>query len=188
MSRASTETVWAQFGERLRAFIAKRVKGEADVEDVLQDVFAKIHAGLGGLNEDEKLEAWLFQVARRATLDHFRRRSGSRRSSELPEELAEPKHDDDRTAEVASWLEPMMSLLPEEDREVLRLADLEGLSQKDLAARLRISVSGVKSRVQGARRRLKEAMLNCCHFEMDRRGNAMDYTRKRKDCGSCSCE
>jgi RNA polymerase sigma-70 factor (ECF subfamily) len=188
VNRASTETVWAQFSGRLRAFIAKRVKVEADIEDVCRTCSPKIHAGLGGLNEDEKLEAWLFQVARRATLDHFRRRSGSRRSSELPEELAEPKHDDDRSAEVASWLEPMMALLPEADREALRLADLEGLSQKDLAARLRISVSGVKSRVQRARRRLKNAVLDCCHIEMDRRGNTMDYTRKRKDCGPCSCD
>jgi RNA polymerase sigma factor (sigma-70 family) len=77
MSKASTETLWARFGDRLRAFIATRVKGETDVEDVLQEVFAKIHAGLGRLNESEKLEAWLFQVARHAVLDHFRRRSGT---------------------------------------------------------------------------------------------------------------
>ena len=102
MSKASTETLWARFGDRLRAFIATRVKGETDVEDVLQEVFAKIHAGLGRLNESEKLEAWLFQVARHAVLDHFRRRSGKRRSSELREDLAEATHEDDRTAEVAS--------------------------------------------------------------------------------------
>jgi RNA polymerase sigma-70 factor (ECF subfamily) len=82
----------------------------------------------------------------------------------------------------------MMALLPEEDREVLRRADLEGLSQKDLAARLGLSVTGAKSRVQRARKRLKEAVLDCCHVEMDRRGNAIDYTRKRRDCGPCSCE
>ncbi len=186
--RASTAAVWAQFSERLRGFIARRVRADNDVEDLLQEVFAKIHAGLGGLNESEKLEAWLFQVARRAILDHFRRHSGKHRSSELPEELAEPKRAEDRTAEVASWLDPMMALLPEEDREALRLAGLEGLSQKNLASRLGISLSGAKSRVQRARRRLKNALLDCCHVEMDRRGNAIDYTRKRGDCGACSCD
>jgi RNA polymerase sigma-70 factor (ECF subfamily) len=88
---------------------------------------------------------------------------------------------------VASWLDPMMALLPEEDREVLRRADLEGLTQKELAARLGLSVTGAKSRVQRARKRLKEVLLGCCHVEMDRRGNAIDYTRKGRDCGPCRC-
>ena len=188
MSKASTEAVWARFSDRLRGFIATRVRVQADIEDILQEVFAKIHAGLGGLKESEKLEAWLFQVARRAILDHFRSRTGKRRTSELPEDVAEEIPGATISKEVASWLDPMMTLLPEEDREVLRRADLEGVTRKDLAARLGLSVTGAKSRVQRARRRLKEALLDCCHVEMDRRGNAIDYTRKRGDCGSCSCE
>jgi RNA polymerase sigma-70 factor (ECF subfamily) len=188
MTNASTENVWAQFNSRLRGFIARRVKGETDVEDILQDAFAKIHAGLGGLKESERLEAWLFQVARRAILDHFRRRSGKRRSAQLPEDLAEPKPEGDLTAEVASWLAPMLTLLPDEDRDVLRLADLEGLSQKDLAARLGLSLTAAKSRVQRARQRLRNAVLDCCSIELDRRGNAIDYARKRSDCGPCSCD
>jgi RNA polymerase sigma-70 factor (ECF subfamily) len=183
-----TQEVWTQFSGRLRGFIARRVAGEADVEDVLQEVFARIHSGLGGLKESEKLEAWLFQVARRAILDHYRSRTGKRRAAELPEDVAEENTGETITKEVASWLEPMMALIPDGDREVLRLTDLEGLSQKDLAARLGLSVTGAKSRVQRARKRLKDAVLGCCHVEMDRRGNAIDYTRKRSDCGPCSCE
>jgi RNA polymerase sigma-70 factor (ECF subfamily) len=188
MEQASTAAIWAQFSKRLRDFIARRVRKDNDVEDILQEVFAKIHAGLGGLKESEKLEAWLFQVARRAILDHFRRHSGKHRSSQLPEDLAEPTRAEDLTAEIASWLDPMMALLPEEDREALRLADLEGRSQRDLAAKLGISVAGAKSRVQRARKRLKDAVLDCCHIEMDRRGNAIDYAKKRRDCGPCSCD
>jgi RNA polymerase sigma-70 factor (ECF subfamily) len=188
MSQASTGTLWTRFGDRLRAFISARVKGETDVEDILQEVFAKIHAGLRNVNEWEKLEAWLFRVARHAILDHYRRRSGKRRSSELREDLAEAKHEDDLTAEVASWLAPMMDLLSVEDREALRLADLEGLSQKDLAAKLGLSVTGAKSRVQRARIRLRDALVDCCHIEMDRRGNAIDYARKRRNSCPCSCD
>lgn len=188
MEKISTDAIWANFSGRLRAFIGTRVRGEGDVQDVLQDVFAKIHAGLGSLKEGDKLEAWLFQVARRAIVDHFRSRSGKRRASELPDDLSEPTSSGSVAAEVASWLEPMMALIPEEDQEALRLADLEGLTQKDLAARLDLSVTGAKSRVQRARRRLKDALLDCCHVELDRRGNAIDYAkRKSGDCGSCSC-
>jgi RNA polymerase sigma-70 factor (ECF subfamily) len=179
----TTDAVWTAFSDRLRGFIAKRVREEADVDDILQDVFAKIHAGLGRLDEEEKLEAWLFQVARRAIVDHYRRR----RVVALPEDLAETSAPGDISGEVASWLDPMMSLIPEEDREALRRTDLEGLPQKDLAGRLGLSETAAKSRVQRARKRLKKALLDCCHIELDRRGNAIDYTRKREDCGPCRC-
>jgi RNA polymerase sigma-70 factor, ECF subfamily len=180
----TTDAIWRAFSGRLRGFIAKRVREDVDIDDILQDVFAKIHSGLGGLKEGEKLEAWLFQVTRRAILDHCRKR----RAAPLPEDVAEESDPKDISAEVASWLDPMMSLLPDEDREALRMTDLEGLSQKDLATRLGMSVAGAKSRVQRARARLKEAVLGCCHIEFDRRGTPIDYTRKQGDCGSCSCE
>jgi RNA polymerase sigma-70 factor (ECF subfamily) len=179
----TTDAVWAAFSGRLRGFIAKRVRKDVDIDDLLQDVFAKIHAGLPALQESERLEAWLFQVARRAVVDHYRRR----RTAELPEDVAEKPAAKDVTAEVASWLEPMMALLPEEDREALRLTDLEGLPQKDLAARLGLSATGARSRVQRARARLKEALLDCCRIETDRRGHPVDYAPKRGDCGPCDC-
>lgn len=180
----TTDAVWSAFGARLRGFIAKRVRGEADVDDILQDVFAKIHAGLGRLREGARLEAWLFQVARRAIVDHFRKRL----PAGLKGDVAARNDPADLSAEVSTWLEPMMALLPEEDREALRLTDLEGLSQKDLAVRWGLSVTGAKSRVQRARARLKGALLQCCHVETDRRGAPIDYVRKRSDCGPCSCD
>ena len=183
----STESIWTVFSGRLRSYVAKHVREESDVEDVLQDVFAKIHGGLSRLKETERLEAWLFQVTRRAILDHFRSRSGKRRSVALPKDLASDSPATGISIKVASWLEPMMALVPEEDRDVLRLADLDGLVQKDLAKRLGVSVTAAKSRVQRARKRLKKAVLDCCHIEKDRRGNAIEYTRKRSDCGPCSC-
>lgn len=187
MEPTSTAAIWDRFSRRLRAYIARRVPQESDLDDILQDVFARIHAGLGGVKDDAKLEAWLFQVARRAMVDHVRRRSGKRKTAGLPAEVAGPREAEDVTAEVASWLEPMMTLLPEEDREALRLADLRGVTQKALAERLGLSLTGAKSRVQRARRRLKEALLECCHIEMDRRGNAIDYARRTGPCGDCSC-
>ena len=179
----TTDAVWAAFSGRLRGFIAKRVREDVDIDDILQDVFAKIHEGLPKLQESEKLEAWLFQVARRAVVDHYRRR----RSAALPEDVAEDPPAKDVSAEVAAWLDPMMSLLPEADREALRLSGREGVSRKDLATRLGLSLTGAKSRVQRARARLKEALLDCCHIEMDLRGRPIDYRKKRGDCGPCDC-
>ena len=178
-----TAAVWEAFADRLRAFIARRVRGAADVDDILQDVFAKIHAGLGTLKDAAKLEAWLFQVTRRAIRDHARRRSGPRRTAALPEELPGPP----AASDVAACLEPMMALIPDDERELLRWADLDGLPQQGLAARLGVSLTAVKSRVRRARRRLKDAVLDCCRVEWDRRGNPIEYARKREGRGPCAC-
>ena len=181
MEQVTPSDVWTAFGNRLRRFIVRRVRNEHDADDILQDVFARLQKGVAGV---EDLEAWLFQVTRNAIVDHFRKRS----PIELTTDPAEPQPAEDVTSEVASWLTPMMELLDEEDREALRLVDLEGLGQKDLAARLGLSVTGAKSRVQRARRRLKEILLDCCHVEMDRRGHALSYTPRGAACSeSCSC-
>ena len=178
MAEIVTADLWKAFGDRVRRFIGKRVASDADADDVLQEVFSKIHAGLDKVGSPAKLEAWVFQIARRAIADHFRRR---RFAGVLPD-VAEDVPPETVTAEVSSWLEPMMESLPAEDREALRLADVEGLPRKELAARLGISLPGAKSRVQRARRRLKETLLECCDVEMDRRGNALSYTPRRCNC------
>ncbi len=95
-----TDAVWTAFSGRLRAFIAKRVRNDADIDDILQDVFAKIDEDLSKLREDGRLEAWLFQVARRRIADHHRRR----RPIGLREEPAEKPASPDVSAEIASWL------------------------------------------------------------------------------------
>lgn len=178
----STEGLWKTFGDRLRRFIRTRVRNDHDADDVLQEAFAKIHAGLPGVNDSEKLEAWIFQVTRRAVVDHFRQRASKVRPSEIPADGSDPA---DVTAVVASWLRPMMEELPATDREILDLADAQGLGQQEIADRLGLSLTGAKSRVQRARGKLKQVLLDCCQVEMDRRGNPLSYTPRA---AACSCE
>ena len=56
---------WGAVEQQLRPFIAQRVP-TADVDDVLQDVFARMQRGLGSLRDDERFSGWLYQVARSA--------------------------------------------------------------------------------------------------------------------------
>lgn len=80
----------------------------------------------------------------------------------------------------------MMEELPEKYREALHLTEIQGLTQKELAERLNISLSGAKSRVQRAREKLKGVLLECCHVEVDRRGKVMDWESKEPDCRYCT--
>jgi RNA polymerase sigma-70 factor, ECF subfamily len=145
----STDQVWGDFTAQLRRFIAGRVRNEADAEDVLQEVFIKIHRGLDKLEDRSRLHSWVYQVTRNAIIDHYRKGNDEavEFTSELPDVRAEEGGGEEVESEVAAWLRPMMEELPEKYREALLLTDIEGLTQKELAERLDISLSGAKSRV-----------------------------------------
>src|SRR5829696_5372617 len=69
---SDTQQIWTEFGDRLRTFIARRVDSEADADDILQDVFLRIHRHVGSLQRRERLVSWLFQVTRNAIVDYYR--------------------------------------------------------------------------------------------------------------------
>lgn len=168
------EAVWYRFSDRLRSFIRRRVHDEQAAEDILQDIFLRIHASMGALRDMRKLESWLYQITRNAVIDHYR---GQRATSELPDTLSvfDDTHGNDMVARLAIDVREMAEALPEPYREAFRLTAYEGLSQKELAERLGLSYSGAKSRVQRARKKVKDMLMTCCHFEFDRRGMVIDY-------------
>jgi RNA polymerase sigma-70 factor, ECF subfamily len=183
----STEQVWDEFTTQLRRFISGRVRGEAEVDDILQDVFIKIHRGLDRLDEPSRLHAWVYQITRNAIIDHYRRGGlDFEVPEELPDRIAEEEDSEGAEAEVATWLRPMAEDLPEKYREALLLTDIEGLTQKELAERLNISLSGAKSRVQRAREKLKDVLLECCHLEVDRRGRVVEWEPRQEECRYCT--
>ncbi len=80
----TSEKVWQEYHSRLRAFIKSRVSDDAAADDILQNVFLKMHTGLASLKDATKLQSWLFQIARNAVIDYFRLQKPT---VELPEQL-----------------------------------------------------------------------------------------------------
>ena len=182
--------MWNEFSARLKSFIARRVSNPADAEDLAQDVLCKIYANVHQLSGPAKVHAWLFQIARNAIVDYYR--NGDRKlefHDELPETPAiDEQFDQDAEEEVLSWLAPMTNELPEKYRQALQLADFQGLTQKDLAEKLDISLSGAKSRVQRGREKLREVLIKCCHLEFDHAGRVAEWQSKTGDCLYCQIE
>src|SRR5258707_5876698 len=188
MSVTTTEHIWEAFHTPLQQFIRRRVSDEATAEDVLQDVFLKIHQHVETLKDVKKLESWIYQITRNAIIDSYR---SSRPTTTLdavevlglPEELP----DDDVVSELLPCVRAMVRKLPELDRQALVLTEYQGLTQKEMAERLGLSFSGAKSRVQCAREKLKQQLLECCHFELDRRGHIIDYQARCHSCETAAC-
>lgn len=182
---ASLDAIWTAFAEPLRRFLMRRVGNDADADDLLQIVFTKIHSGIGALADSERLPAWIFQIARRTLIDHFRSRASAPRFVDLPEGLADDAEPAAALNELAECVRPMIDRLPEPYRQALTFTELQGRTQRELADALNLSVSGAKTRVQRGRERLKASLLACCHVEVDRRGGVVDY-EPRQGCSGCS--
>ncbi|HET9221418.1 MAG TPA: RNA polymerase sigma factor SigZ [Roseiflexaceae bacterium] len=170
------ELMWDRYSRRLLAFIRGRVSDHADAEDILQEVFLRVHRNLCCLPEREwsRPDSWIYRIARHLIIDHYRRR---RELVTIPESLpAEPDiPEDDPEAMLALSLKELIDELPEPYRQALILTEYQGLTQKQLAEWMGLSLSGAKSRVQRARDKLRDMLLRCCHIEFDRRGHIVDY-------------
>jgi RNA polymerase sigma-70 factor (ECF subfamily) len=136
------ELLWDQYSQRLLAFIRRRVGDEIEAEDILQEVFVRVHRHLCCQTQWNKPDGWFYQIARNLIIDHYRRQ---REMVEIPEGLiAEPDSEEDSEAVLALSLKDMIDTLPEHYRQALILTEYQGLSQKQLAESLGISLSGAK--------------------------------------------
>lgn len=186
----STDEIWKDFASRLGRFILVRVQDEHDAEDILQDIFCKIHNNIANLKDEDKLEDWIYQITRNTIIDYYRHRAKAMAPSlDTPEDATDVATTADTGREVVRDLKALRAMiddLPEKYRQAIILTEYEGLTQKEAAEKLGLSLTGAKSRVQRARKRLKEMLLECCHFEFDRLGNILDYQPREKACRFCA--
>jgi RNA polymerase sigma-70 factor (ECF subfamily) len=180
------EAIWYEFSAVLKRFILKRVGDEQVADDILQEVFIKVHRHLDTLEDDARLESWLYQITRNAITD-FYRHSPAFTALDDDTPFTEQDDEDELQVALAVSVRGMMDLLPEPDRTALILDSLAGIPQAEIGARMGLSVSGAKSRVQRARAKLRGLLFDCCHFEFDRRGQVIDYHPRANCCAQCNC-
>jgi RNA polymerase sigma-70 factor (ECF subfamily) len=186
VSPARPEALWERFHQELRAFLAKRVAGKADVDDLLQAIYLRIHTTLSRPIELVHPRGWIFQVARSVLIDHLRAaRAKDAQMSQVAEESPSESElsvlgEDDEEAEATliSCLKPVLETLPEPYRQALVWTELHNMSQREAASRAGLSIAGMKSRVQRGRAHLKDALLACCDVQLDRRRHPIACERK----------
>lgn len=178
----NTEQIWNEFSSGLRAFISRRVSNSSKAEDILQDVFIKIHSNIHLLKEDSKIRSWVYQITRNTIIDYYRKQKIKIDDIDtITLENKDTVHSIDDMIEagpfqeVAAGLRGMIDELPDKYSQALYLVEFEGLSQVELAKKLGISISGAKSRVQRGRQLLRESLMKCCHFELDRFGVIINF-------------
>ncbi len=185
-TREQLDASWDETFERLRSFIASRVRDDDVAADIAQDVLMRSIAA-GALQRVDNPTAWLYRSARNAVIDHYRTRHVNEPLGEMDDLWPAPEPVDDRpndaTRDLAGCLQPLVAQLPEIYREALDRVDLAGQSHHVAAAEVGISTSGMKSRVQRARRQLKELLTDCCAVQVDRLGAVASYHPNTDTCG-----
>jgi RNA polymerase sigma factor (sigma-70 family) len=174
--------VIAEERSRLRNFIRKRVPNEADVEDLLQEVFYELVEANRLLMPIEHVTGWLFRVARNRITDFFRKKrpeafsdaavedeSGDLLQIEdlLPSPDAGPEALYVRNV-LLEELEFALGELPDEQREVFVAHELEGRSFKELSAESGVNVNTLLSRKRYAVLHLRER-LQSIHDEFTKK-------------------
>lgn len=183
--QTTTDAIWTHLSSDLRRFIRRRVSDDHVTDDLLQETFIRIHRHLQTLQEGDRLAAWVYQIARNVVHDHYRKSIKDTVTLDNSENVS----DDESTATGMnnSWLNEMILTLADGYREAVQLAEIEGLSQQEVADRLGLSLSGAKSRIQRGRLMLKQVLEQCCFFEKDSRGKILSCDPKphQKVCQDC---
>lgn len=174
----------------LRAFVASKVRDSALADDLTQETLLRVETRLPTLRSRDRLEAWVFRIARNAIADHFRKTRDTEAFDESTHgslvagsEETPGAEDEALAGDLREYVRSVVDRLPPAYREAIRSIELEGLSQVELARRLGLSVSAAKSRVQRGRALLRKEMERCCRWETDRYGKVLAVEPR----GPCSC-
>lgn len=160
-------SVSVQYAELFRANYARVVRwltvlgiARADVDDVAQEVFIVAHRKLEQLRPDASAAGWLLGISRRVAATH-RRDRGRAIARELraapPNELPDPEAAAMRS-EAARVLHDFLATLPEEQRLVFVLYEMDGLNATEIAESMGISSNTVHSRVRLTREKLQRVV------------------------------
>jgi RNA polymerase sigma-70 factor, ECF subfamily len=172
LSLSCVASAWLQHEGELRGYLRHRLGDASAADDLLQDVFVKALRQAQGFCALDNPRAWLFQVARNALVDRART---SHPHESLPDEPTESTLSvTDPLApvdELADCLSRVLLELPADDAAILRACDLQGQTQAAFAKAVGLNLPAAKSRLQRARKRLRDRLVQACQVRFDEQGS-----------------
>jgi RNA polymerase sigma-70 factor (ECF subfamily) len=177
MILAEARGAWSDIEARLRPYVARRVASAAEVDDIVQEILVRIHKGLATLRDDETFGGWVYRIAARTIADAAKShaRDPIVRGGEVVDAAVGGADDaPDLQLGLGECVALFVARLPSPYREAITLTELRGLTQKEAAEMLGTSLSGMKSRVQRGRQKIREMFEECCEISVDCRGRVID--------------
>jgi RNA polymerase sigma-70 factor (ECF subfamily) len=170
------DTAWHANEKELRGYLTHRLGERPAAEDLLQDVFVKAIRQGADFCQLENSRGWLFQVARNALVDHLRLKKDH---AEMPADIPAPEPHTAPVDALTECLVRVLQELPEEDGDIIRQCDLNGIKQQTYADSHGLSLSAAKSRLLRARQRMRESMTVNCQVRFDDAGHVESHVPRR---------
>jgi RNA polymerase sigma-70 factor (ECF subfamily) len=166
---AAFNEVVLTYRKRILGTIARLIARPEDVEDVGQEVFLRLYFSLDQLRTPEVFEPWLYRLTVNAAYDYLRkqRRRQESRMADLSEQQvmladaaagARTDWDDQYRKSVRDTVDSLLKAVSEDDRILLTLKEVEGLSLKELEKIYRVNENALKVRLFRARQRVLKAL------------------------------
>lgn len=150
--RAACEEFVRGYTPRLYRFL-RRMAAAGDVEDMIQEVFLRVFRSLDRYRDDDRMDAWLFRIARNVVLDRWRERKRPEVLTEVAARGRDPGEDEEGRLIRAAIMD-----LPEEQRIVFLLREEGGLSFREIAETCEIPLNTALGRMHYAILRLRKTL------------------------------
>lgn len=131
----------------IKAFVAKRISNIDDVDDVVQDTLLSIHYAGHTYDTQRSFKVWMFTIARNRLNDYLRRIYKDRTFTEISlDDITYEISAEDVTGgpKQSEYINRILDLLPEKQREIVSMMKIEGYTAEDTAKKMNMSVSAVK--------------------------------------------
>lgn len=169
--------IWNTHKKHLLNFIKTKISDDFTAADILQEVGIKLHNSLNKETDIKDYKTWLFQVTRNTIADYYRKNKKETEIVLIEDEIA--INTSACVCDLSGFV--IQNYLPEKYSKALYLSDIEQKSQQEIAEILHLSLTATKSRIQRARKKLKELVLNCIAISYNSKGQISNFNLK-KDC------
>jgi RNA polymerase sigma-70 factor, ECF subfamily len=146
--------IYRQHGKYAYNVALRILANKSDAEDVMQNVFVKLNAGLSSFRGDSQITTYLYRMAVNESIDLIRRR----KMMDAKHESMRPPDSHEASGAGPLVLQEALASLPEEQRAAVLLCEIAGFSYKEIAEILEVEIGTVKSRINRGINKLKEAL------------------------------
>lgn len=166
-----------EFYNQIKNFIRSKVKNDEIAEDLTQEVMYNLVKSCQKTENIINLKSWLYKVARNIIYQYYQKNIEYNKL----DDNYEGEDVEENLFMAEEYIKPMLKTINKSDQEILSLADIENIPQKEIAEQLNISLSAAKMKIQRARKKLLHSFKDCCAIEYDANGN-FTHCEIKKQC------
>lgn len=174
--------IWNDHQEDVSRFLRSKSADFDLINDIKSSVFEKLINRYNKIQDKSKIKSWLLTAAKNELLDNYKL---NQKKTDVIPELQFKENVESPLVELSYCATHLINSLPKDYKNAILLTDIQGISQKDAAKTMEISYSGLKSRVQRARKLLLKNLNDCCEIRTNTNGQIIDFHQGGQSSEEC---